>query len=69
MCGSEVKAAVQQTINGTADRTSFQENLSYRTILSSQWPICAKIATKGSERPLSVNTFEHGAVKLLWLRW
>ena len=34
-----VKAALQWTINGTAPRTSFQDNLSYITFLFSEWPI------------------------------
>ena len=39
MCKSEVKIAMPKIINGTAARTSFQDNRSYVTFLLSEWHI------------------------------
>ena len=49
MCEREVKAAMPKIINGTAARTSFEDNLSYVTFLFSEWRIEKKsIVAQGS---------------------
>ena len=45
---SDVKIAERETINGTAASTSFQDSLSYVTLLFSEWRIYAM--EKGSMR-------------------